>query len=76
MEKIVDTPDGPLPALDPEAIKRLAAESADPMVRAAARAWLDHYRLSRLIGMSDLEARLAAAVAWDDIAGRALENNR
>lgn len=67
---IVDTPDGPLPALDPEAIKILAAESANPMIRRAARAWLDHYRLSRLIGMTDLEARLAAVAACASIADK------
>jgi hypothetical protein len=41
-------------------------------VSQAATAWLDHFRLCRLIGMSDLEARVGAVEAWDSVAGPAL----
>jgi hypothetical protein len=42
------------------------------MIRQAATAWLDHYQLCRLLGMSDLESRVGAVEAWDSVAGPAI----
>jgi hypothetical protein len=73
--ELVHTPNGWfIPALNSDAVQILASESTNPMTRQAATAWLDHYRLCRMIGVSDLAARLSAADAWDTVAGPALQS--
>lgn len=71
--ELVQTAEGPRLALNPEAVQILARESTYPLVRQSATAWLDHYRLCRLIGMSDLEARIDAVEAWDNVVGPTIE---
>ena len=63
--ELVQTPDGPRPALSVAAVTILALESKVPGVREKALAWLDAYRAFVAAGVPDLQARGRAADAWD-----------
>jgi len=65
MWELVQTPDGPRPALTVAAATILALESKVPGAREKALAWLDAYRAFVAAGVPDLQARGRAADAWD-----------
>lgn len=65
--RLVKTPQGPRVALEPDVVLILANTTGNATIRQACFAWLDDYRLSRMRGVADLQARINAVEAFDSV---------